>query len=563
MTSEPEGLYGFHDPGGEGLFGPERGWIAFTHELGSNPYDTTGFDYRPWDEAGIGCIGRLNYGYKPNGTIPPLNKRANGAARIGQFVANSEGCSRWLIGNEPNHKQERPGDVPILPDEYVDYFILCAQTIRGVPGHELDEIIPAPVAPWNVQTEGWPWAIYWRRALTHLLGLGETPRALALHIYSRGASPEAITATQLMDPPYEQWYNGFQHYRQLLQIVPEALRTAPIYITEFNVLPGWEDQDTGLLVAAYQEIAAWNEEHPEQVIRVLDLFRWPEVAGQEQWAIETRPELQADFRNAVQYHFTWKTAEPPTPEPPPANGETEMEVIFREDFETGDFRPYGDAPLLVPVGWDVDWVPGEKPGPVRPEVQPEDAERGDKGIHSGRYGVKLAHAYSFFDAVLYRTFSAAQGREYQARGWTTAESQGGLGSRIGIDPTGGTNFRAETVRWGKDWWGTDLPEFYSYLWRQLTTPVTVAEDSSVTVFLEVRCRDAVQVNAGFWDDIELLAASVEEPQPLPGSDEIHLELRVNGEVVYNQVYTVTVGSVSIQPKQTSALLRVLSRAFGA
>lgn len=103
-------LYGFHDPGGESIMleAGRPGWIIFTEALGGDPNDFSGADYRLWSGRGLGVISRLNYGYYPNGTIPYSDSYINFARRCANFVANSQGCAIWIIGNEMNLPIERP-----------------------------------------------------------------------------------------------------------------------------------------------------------------------------------------------------------------------------------------------------------------------------------------------------------------------------------------------------------------------------------------------------------------------------------------------------------------------
>jgi len=186
-----------------------------------------------------------------------------------------------------------------------------------------------------------------------------------------------------------------------------------------------------------------------------------------------------------------------------------MRTIFRTTFETENF--IATEAGNIPEGWTLDWKPGDKPGPVRPEIQPEYKDKGDKGIHDGNVGVKMCHAYSFFSGVLYRKFASTREALYEARIYTTAESGGGLACRIGIDPFGGTDFQHVGVVWS-EWYGTDDARFESYRWEQKTTKA-IALDDYVTVFLQCECRDAVQVNAGFFDDFELLTEDTVPPDP--------------------------------------------------
>lgn len=183
-----------------------------------------------------------------------------------------------------------------------------------------------------------------------------------------------------------------------------------------------------------------------------------------------------------------------------------MNVLYHTSFDEGFSEYQGEEFLLVPDGWHPVWKPGDKPGPVRPEVQPEIRSRGDRGIRTGEHGLKLAHAWAFFDAALYRQFASSPGLLYRISAYATAESGGGLACRVGIDPTGGTELESETIVWS-EWYGTDDADFQPYTWQQRAAeaqacPRVRGDDGDlVTVFLRCACRDPVQVNAGFFDDV--------------------------------------------------------------
>jgi len=507
-------LIGLHEPGGEDHFSQEdKGWVVFTHELGRDPLDTSSVDYSHWSIQGLGCIARLNHGYGRAGTIPHIQYYADFAQRCANWVANSNGCWLFIIGNEPNVGQERPDGSPIFWENYLDCFTLCYDKIKEVRPDVL--VLPAAIGPWNIETGNW--LEYQRNIVSALLQRDKLDGGV-IHAYTHEYDMGQIT----VDDIRHGWQWQFRTYQDQVQSFPPGY---PLYITESNPVSGWEDENIGYIVSLYSEIFRWNQDHPDQTIYCCCLYRWPLVHDQPQWAISTRPNVIADLDNAVEIGFPFEN------EDPPPNGGN-MNVVFSTGFEDGKFPPYnGQDFLLVPEGWHPDWVPGVKPGPVRPEVQPEDREKGDRGIHSGRFGAKLAHAYSFFDAVLYRTLPSTQGKKYVARGWATAESQGGLGNQIGIDPTGGTDFRADSVVWS-DWWGTDFPEFEPYFWRQMSTGEVTAECGRVTVFLRVKCRNAVQVNAGFWDDIELLEEEGSSPPPPPEKGHYEVDLQIKGTIRY-------------------------------
>ena len=193
-----------------------------------------------------------------------------------------------------------------------------------------------------------------------------------------------------------------------------------------------------------------------------------------------------------------------------------MNILHHTSFDEG-FSPYpGQDNLLVPSGWHPVWVDGEKPGPVRPEIQPEIRSQGDKGIRTGEHGLKLAHAWSWFDAALYMQFAASPGLKYMIAAYVTAESDAGLACRVGIDPKvhgsralAGADRASLSIVWS-DWHGTDNDDFAPYQWKQVAAEAEAAGDL-VTVFLRCACRDPVQVNAGFFDDVTFYGEEYRPP----------------------------------------------------
>lgn len=103
-------IYGLHDPGGEYIMGEanRRGWIVFPEEVGSDPNNTAGKDFRLWSDQDYGIICRINNGYGTAGTIPTSNRYEDFARRTANYVAASPGCKIWIIGNEMNFSQEWP-----------------------------------------------------------------------------------------------------------------------------------------------------------------------------------------------------------------------------------------------------------------------------------------------------------------------------------------------------------------------------------------------------------------------------------------------------------------------
>lgn len=287
----PVYLHGLHDAGGEHLMSSRPGWVVITEAIGANPDDRTGGDYSKLADAGFGVIVRLNHGYGLDGTIPIPERYESFARRVANFIEASRGCERWIVGNEPNHIQERPQGRHIRPVDYADCFRVVWEAVglrRIMPRPQL---ITAAVAPWNDQSGDW--CIYLEQML---LLIGTRADGIALHTGTHGASVELITSELRMTSPYQSRRFHFRAYQDMLDYVPAELRRLPVYITETTQGDDpWMDRDTGWVQAAYHEIDAWNK-HSEQKIHCLALYRW---SRDDQWSIQDKPAIKAAFQQAV------------------------------------------------------------------------------------------------------------------------------------------------------------------------------------------------------------------------------------------------------------------------
>ena len=309
------------------------GWVVFPEDVNA----THGRDYRRWSDAGFGVIVRLNWGYGETGTIPLPARYDQFATMCGEFVVASRGCTRWIIGNEPNHEQERPQGQPITPELYADCFRRCAVAIISSAG-DGHELIPAAIAPWNERSGDW--LDYFRRMLD---GCQDYADGIALHTYTHGSRVELITSEAKMQPPYDQRRFEFRAYRDFLAVVPAALRKLPVYVTETDQDDPWLDVDNGWVQAAYYEIDQWNKLPGTQKIHCLALYRWPKL---DQWSIEDKRQVQEMFRQAVYngYHVPG--------EPVYATEEATVTQTFGSPLGAAT---YGDAATIAdPVAreWD-------------------------------------------------------------------------------------------------------------------------------------------------------------------------------------------------------------------
>jgi hypothetical protein len=311
----PPYIFGMHDRGGEHLMlqKDKRGWVLVTEGVKADPDNRDGSNYTDLSILGLGVIVRLNYGYGTEGNIPHSSQYDNFARRCGNFVEASPGCNIWIIGNEMNLANERPGGPGgqvITPQLYASCFQKCRTEIRSRSGHEADQVVVGAVGPYNIQTtypgnDTGDFAGY----LADILKLlGEDVDGIALHAYTHGQNPDLVSSdAKMLDSRVKHLHNEFRVYRDFMNVIPQNLRNRPVYITETDQYGAWRDQNSGWVRNAYKEIDDWNQTAGNQPIQALILYRWiignasdPREVG---WAITNKPGVQDDFRAAMNNQY--------------------------------------------------------------------------------------------------------------------------------------------------------------------------------------------------------------------------------------------------------------------
>jgi hypothetical protein len=270
----------------------KTGWQVKTFGIGDDPADQSGYDFSAIRAMGITPIARLNYSHHGEGTIPLPDRYAAFALRCANFVRASVGCTHWVIGNEPNLAGERPQGTFIRPEQYARCFTQARQAIR-LQSNAPHKVIHAAVAPYNVDSGDW--ILYWETMLREIWLAGGAD-GINIHTYSRGPDPNSIFSEAKMDPPYQEYYNGFRAYKDFLAGVPVEMRHLPAYITETDQLEPWKDANDGWVLNAYKEVNNWNLTPGTQKIHCLCLYRWDK---HDQWEFQSKQGVVADFRNTL------------------------------------------------------------------------------------------------------------------------------------------------------------------------------------------------------------------------------------------------------------------------
>lgn len=293
-----EHLYAIHDPGA--WFGLVRdagrtAWCIYTEEIGSDPNNRDGKDFRV---PGITPVVRINHAYgKGHGTIPPPSRHAEYVRRFVNYVTASQGLDLVIVGNEIGLEWEWWGDGPITLREYCALYRLLYWEVKKAAPHV--RLAPQAVAPWNDRV---PDARDWIEQITLMLVvLGNMVDWIGLHTYTRGYEPNAFTSGAKMGPPYQHRYASWETFYEQMAAIPISHRHLPVIITEANGNGPWPQGETRWLSEFYHRVNQWNQDPDSQKVLGAAPFRWQ--PDDHHWDFSNRPGVIADFRRALDHDY--------------------------------------------------------------------------------------------------------------------------------------------------------------------------------------------------------------------------------------------------------------------
>ncbi|PYJ04486.1 MAG: hypothetical protein DME25_09910 [Verrucomicrobia bacterium] len=355
FAAESAYLYGIFDGGdpspadaseylGHISSGAGPGWVTCTIGVGANTNDAWGVDFRFLSNTGHTVICRINHGYFPNGTIPLTNKYDDFAVRCSNFVAHSQGCFIWTIGNELNISGEWPYDPSLGKAPYVtpSNYALCYRKVYNAikAVHPNDKVLPeAPACfagPYGAGTNtyigtNYPydpnpinWVQHLNQVLTAITNTGPNPRppdGIALHVASRGYACSDIHSSQTVVANGQTLSFSFNVYKDWVNLgIPPGLYNLPLYATECNGYYFWkggtpppEDPnkhyEAGWMQEVYAEINRYNQAAMatgKPVFHCFNMYQWPN--GFDGWNIDGeffKPTILTDLDEAVAQRYVW------------------------------------------------------------------------------------------------------------------------------------------------------------------------------------------------------------------------------------------------------------------
>lgn len=191
--------------------------------------------------------------------------------------------------------------------------------------------------------------------------------------------------------------------------------------------------------------------------------------------------------------------------------------LVNPGFE-GGFSARGAGEIEVANGWH----PWFQDGPHqdqglfhRPEWDAENAQwHGTRRIKEGTWAQKWGKVYSTHRAGIYQQVNVPAGSEVTLTAWAQAWSSveddpsysknGAYRLMVGIDPTGGTDWRSSNIIWSE-------PNHTLDQWVQLRLTAR-AQSGTITVYLRGEAEWPVKHNDAYFDDVCLTYVA---PTPVP------------------------------------------------
>ena len=315
-------IYGIHDDTTADLLAKVGGSVVMVDAI-DHGNESSGRDFRYLADKGLTVIGNLRHGYGDghSGNIPLPEHYNAFAMRFANYVASSQGCTLWVMGNEPNHAAERPEGQPITPEMFATCYGKVVTAVKRIAG-DRHKVLLGAVAPWNNQTaypgnERGDWITYLSDTI---LASPVEIAGCALHVYTHGLEPWRFEIDNPMDEPFKDRQYDWGVLEEFMVAIDESIPGAIVYITETNPGAGpnkyWPMYNSGWVQNMYDAVDDQNvmaARHGFTPVRGACLYRGHPHA--DIWCYSDKPGTMEDFRVATEEYQVWDYSEeqPPTP----------------------------------------------------------------------------------------------------------------------------------------------------------------------------------------------------------------------------------------------------------
>lgn len=189
---------------------------------------------------------RINWGYHPEGTVPPPEKR-NGWIKAVLNTIRMNKAAGWIIGNAPNHSREWPAGHPISPEYYAG---IVREIWNEAPRTAV--ILAAAPDPYHSNPNFPDPLAYLREMIKNDL----RAEGFALNIKAFGSAQRwPIHGDVFGDPPLKGAPYGIAMLSVVLKVLDEVYPGAMVYLTQVNHQDDPNPQAIDNLVWAVESIA--------------------------------------------------------------------------------------------------------------------------------------------------------------------------------------------------------------------------------------------------------------------------------------------------------------------
>lgn len=178
---------------------------------------------------------------------------------------------------------------------------------------------------------------------------------------------------------------------------------------------------------------------------------------------------------------------------------SEAQGLVNGDFEDGWYYWHGNPTKHVPEGWTPFFAPWER----EPEFKRAMGELFPDRVYEGNSAAQWFNNYGVGTGGLYQQVQVQSGSAVtfaaEVQAWSSMQDNpalqtgGSYWTWVGIDPTGGGDWNADTVKWSLGVKHGPPPDLGSYEWAYQAVGTT-AQENVVTVFVKGRGEWAAKHN---------------------------------------------------------------------
>ena len=193
----------------------------------------------------VGLV-RINWGYHPEGTVPPQNMRGAWVNAVVETIMNNQ-ASGWIIGNEPNNSGEWPAGQPIAPEYYAG--IVSEIWIKAPRTSVILACLPDPYHSNPRFPDPFDY-------MNRMFASGLQCDGFVLHIKAFGSAARwPIHGDVFRDPPFTGRPYGLGMLSLVLAELDKLYPGAMVYLTEVNHQDDPSPDFIGNLIIAVETLA--------------------------------------------------------------------------------------------------------------------------------------------------------------------------------------------------------------------------------------------------------------------------------------------------------------------